>query len=444
MVSRRDGVSYDLIIVGAGPGGCMAARKAARDGLRVLIVEKAKEAGTITRFCSRLLRLGSGGFSSNKPVTDIKMNRATCTVEIGPPGEHIIHMNTLPDEASIPYAGEFAPVFNESWVAPSGASFERDSHGRDVDGFVVDKEELLKGLLREAAAAGCEIRSGTKCIEIEDTDDGVRLKVKTYTGEETLRARRAIVADGSFSPLIEQLGFNEGRGDGRGRIKFMSFIFDRCDVPFKENRRLRCTQPSLHSGFLNFGPWPPGLWEISCSAPVANTVKLPDILKGFMTNSAFSHWFGGATVVGKQACNMDLRRPVRDTARGNVICIGDNAAYAETAIKGALGCGYKAAEATTAALEGKDGNAQYIEYWTHAFNFFSPQYNKRGRRLASIPSVLDDNETDVLYRWFKDSGIYGLPADILPDNRDRLSEELPGIAAKFFGNETKSGGAQAA
>jgi len=141
---------------------------------------------------------------------------------------------------------------------------------------------------------------------------------------------------------------------------------------------------------------------------------------------------------------MDLRRPVRDTARGNVICIGDNAAYAETAIKGALGCGYKAAEATTAALEGKDGNSQYIEYWTHAFNFFSPQYNKRGRRLASIPSVLDDNETDVLYRWFKDSGIYGLPADILPDNRDRLSEELPGIAAKFFGNETKSGGAQAA
>jgi len=437
-------VSYDLIIVGAGPGGCMAARKAARDGLKVLIVEKAREAGTITRFCSRLLRLGAGGFSSNKPVTDVKMNRATCTVEIGPPGEHVIHMNTLPDDADIPYSGEFSPVFNESWVAPTGASFERDEHGRDVDGFVVDKEKLLQGLLREAAVAGCEIRSGTKCIEIGDSDCGVQLKVKSDSGVETLRAKRAIVADGSFSQLIDQLGFNEGRGAGRGRIKFMSFIFDRCNVPFKENRRLRCTQPSLHSGFLNFGPWPPGLWEISCSAPVANPVKLPDILTNFMTNSAFSHWFAGAKIVGKQACNMDLRPPVRDAARGNVICIGDNAAYAETAIKGALGCGYKAAEATMLALDGKDGNAQYIEYWTHAFNFFSPQYSKRGRRLAPIPSVLKDDETDLLYRWFRENEIFGLPADILPDNRDRLSEELPGIAAKFFGDEKKSGGARAA
>jgi len=426
-------VKYDLTVVGAGPGGCMAARKAARDGLKVLIVEKAREAGTITRFCSRLLRLGSGGFSSGKPVTDIKLHRATCTVEIGPPGEHIIHMNTLPDDADIAYSGELAPVFNESWVAPTGASFDRHAGGRDFEGFVVDKEELLRGLLHEAADAGCEIRSGTRCLAIEDTDDSVELRVKTGSGgEETIRSKRAIVSDGSFSPLIDQLGFNEDRGESRGRIKFMSFILDRADVPFK-NPRLRCSQSSLHSGFLNFGPWPPGLWEISCSASVASPVKLPDILNQFLTDSAFSHWFEGARIVGKQACNMDLRRPVRDAARGNVICVGDNAAYAETAIKGALGCGYKAAEATVFALDGKDGNGHYNEYWTHAFNFFSPQYSKRSRRLPTIPSALNDEQTDILYRWLKDNEIYGPPADVLPDNRDRLVDELPEIFAKFFG-----------
>jgi len=437
-------VKYDLIIVGAGPGGCMAARKAARDGLKVLVVEQRKEAGMVTRFCSRLLRLGDGGFASDKLVTDIDMNRATCTIEVGAPGEHIIHMHGLPDEASFSYGGELDPCFNESWISPAGASFDRDLHSRTIDGFVVDKEAMLKGLLKDAVEAGCKIQAGTKCLEIEDMNDGVRLKVKSVTGEETLLSRRAIVADGSFSALTEQLGFNKGRAEGPGRIRFMSFILDRCDIPYKEMRRVRCAQPSLHSGFINIGPWPPGLWEISCSAPVANPVRLPQILQTFLTNSAFSHMFEGTTIVDKQGCSMDLRLPVRDAAVGNVICIGDNVAYAETAIKGAFGCGYKAAEAMALSLDGKDGNSEYNHYWTHAFNFFSPQYNKRTVRLPPIPSVLNDGETDTLFRWFADHEKCGLPSDILPDNRQQLMNDLPEIAAKFFGGGKSTGGRQAA
>ncbi len=437
-------MTYDLIIVGAGPGGAMAARKAARDGLKVLILEKNKEIGTITRFCSRLLRLGSGGFSSDKPVTDIKMDRATCTIEVGPPGEHVVHMNTLPADASFAYRGELAPCFNETWMSPGGAGFDRDPNGRQIEGFVVDKEELIRGMVGDAAGAGCDIRPGTKCVGIEDTGDGVRVTVKSELGEEVLQARRAIVSDGSFSPLLDQMGFNDDRPKGIGRIKFMSYILDRCDPPFKEMRRLRCTYPSLHTGFINSGPWPPGLWEISCSAPVTNPVKLPDVLNAFLANSAFSYMFEGAKIVGKQACNMDLRPPVWEAARGNVICVGDNAAFAETAIKGAIACGYRAAEATSKALDAKDGNGFYNEYWTHAFNFFSPQYNKRSRRLPPIPTVLTDGETDTLFRWFTDQEIYGVPADILPDNRERLAADLPEIAAKFFGGAKNTGDRQAA
>lgn|GEM_PF-742287 len=428
-------MKYDLIIVGAGPGGCMAARKAARDGLNVLIIEKLKEAGKVTRFCSRLLRLGSGGFSSDKPVTDVNINRATCTIDVGAPGQHIIRMHEFPADASFAYAGELDPCFNESWVSPSGAIFDRDANDRTIDGFVVDKEVMLKGLLSEAVDAGCKIQAGTKCLEIEDTGDGVRLKVKTTAGEETLLAKRAIVADGSFSSLANQLGFDEGRSSGPGKLRFMSFILDRCELPFSEMRRARFTQPSVHKGFLNVGPWPPGLWEISCSAPVASPVRLPQILQEFLTNSAFSYLFEGAKIVDRQGCSMDLRPAVRDAARGNVICIGDNLAYAETAIKGAFGCGYKAAEATVQALDGKAGNDFYNEYWTHAFNFFSPQYMKRGKRLASIPSILSDDETDALYGWLTDLGIHGMPADILPQHREELTNDLPEIADKFFGKE---------
>lgn len=426
-------MKYDLIIVGAGPGGCMAARKAARDGLNVLLIEKLKEAGSVTRFCSRLLRLGEGGFSSDKPVTDVNIKRATCTIDVGAPGKHVIRMHGLPEDASFAYAGELDPCFNESWVSPSGAIFDREANSRAIDGFVIDKEVMLHGLLDDAVAAGCKVQAATRCLEIEDSDDGVRLRVKTSAGEETLLAKRAILADGSFSALAAGLGFDEGRGDGPGKLRFMSFILDRCDVPFREMRRARFTQPSVHRGFLNVGPWPPGLWEISCSAPVSSPVRLPQVLEAFIKNSAFSAMFKRATIVDRQGCSMDLRPPVREAARGNVICIGDNLAYAETAIKGAFGCGYMAAEASTRALDGKPGNDEYNHYWTHAFNFFSPQYNSRSSRLPPIPVVLDDAGTDQLFAWFTDNGIHGMPADILPANREKLTADLPDIAARIFG-----------
>jgi flavin-dependent dehydrogenase len=428
-------VKYDLIIVGAGPGGCMAARKAARDGLNVLIIEKLKEAGTVTRFCSRLLRLGEGGFSSDQPVTDVNIKRTTCTIDVGAPGHHVIRLHGLPDDASFAYAGELDPCFNETWVSPSGATFDRSLNNRSIDGFVIDKEVMLRGLLNEATQAGCRIQAGTRCLGIEDTDDGVSLRVKTAAGEETLQAKRAILADGSFSALAAQLGFDDGRGPGPGKLRFMSFILDRCNVPFSEMRRAHFLQPSVHRGVFNVGPWPPGLWEISCSATVASPVRLPQRLDAFINASAFSYLFKGATIIDRQGCSMDLRPAVRDAARGNVICIGDNLAFAETAIKGAFGCGYMAAEATARALDGKPGNDEYNRYWTHAFNFFSPQYTARSEKLPPIPAVLDDAETDQLFDWFTTNGIYGMPADILPANRDRLTADLPKIAARFFRQE---------
>ena len=40
---------YDVIVVGAGPGGSIAARVAAENGLRVLLLEKRQEIGAPLR-----------------------------------------------------------------------------------------------------------------------------------------------------------------------------------------------------------------------------------------------------------------------------------------------------------------------------------------------------------------------------------------------------------
>ncbi len=421
-------MKYDLIIVGAGPGGLMAARTAAREGLKTLVLEKKKEPTRIRRLCSQLLKVAPTGFNSAKIPTDVKIERALFSFEVGY-AKHVLHIRNLGTQ--IDYEGELGAYYNETWVSPSGHSFNSMASSDHIYGFHIDKDALLEGLLKEATAAGCQLRAGTRCLEISDGAAGVNLKVSSSAGEETLQAKRVIIADGAFSTLINQLGFEEDRPRGAPPLKFLSYVLDRIDMDYPPSRHLKIAMPSIHRGQVNVGLWHRGCFTLSCSTSTAGKVDLPNVLHRVMTESPYASWFKNSRVMDRLGCNMPLVPPVRVTARGNVIALGDNVAYAETAIKGALGCGFKAALASKKALAGEDGNAYYNDYWQHAFNFFSPQYRTFGKTVQPAPRVLDDAAVDTLYKWIQDNGFSGVPGDVLEDNATRFKAELPEIAEKI-------------
>ncbi|GAI99384.1 unnamed protein product, partial [marine sediment metagenome] len=47
-------MKYDLIVVGGGPGGLMAAKTAAEDGLKVVLIERKRNITEINRACSQI------------------------------------------------------------------------------------------------------------------------------------------------------------------------------------------------------------------------------------------------------------------------------------------------------------------------------------------------------------------------------------------------------
>jgi len=51
-------MKYDLIVAGGGPAGLMAAKTAAEDGLKVLLLERKKEIARITRDCAQIFYIG--------------------------------------------------------------------------------------------------------------------------------------------------------------------------------------------------------------------------------------------------------------------------------------------------------------------------------------------------------------------------------------------------
>jgi hypothetical protein len=189
--------------------------------------------------------------------------------------------------------------------------------------------------------------------------------------------------------------------------------------------------PSLFPGQINLGLWMNRSFHLGIAAPLFTKMDLSGILNRVMKDSPFAPWFKGSHVLDRLGCTMSLRPAIREPARGRVICCGDSAAFAETAIKGALGCGYQAARASKAALEGGDGNRQYNAFWQQAFYFHSRQYLSFSKEIYPVARVLSDDEVDMLYRWIRDHNLAGLPGDMLSDNLHRLREDLPEIAGKI-------------
>lgn len=148
----------DVVVVGGGPAGLIAAREAASAGLDVLLVERDRAIGAPVR-CGE--GVGSRGLS------------------------------------------EFISPEGASWVArritrvifwaPDGTEV-RVAEG-DV-GYILDRSRFEPALAAEAGRAGAEMRVGTEAVGLERRGGGWRVSLQGPRGDAAVDARIVIAADG--------------------------------------------------------------------------------------------------------------------------------------------------------------------------------------------------------------------------------------------------------
>lgn len=183
---------YDVIVVGAGPAGSSAARRAAEGGLRVLLVEKRQQVGFPVRCAEAVGRDGLHAELGNDPVF----------FPDGPdegPAE-----SYLADRIE---AGEL--------VSPGG---RRAALQRPGSGYVLERK-LFDLLLAEGAArAGAEVRVKTRLVGLEregdSTDAPWRIELRGGSGVDAVRARVLIGADGVESTIRRRVGLGTAWGPG--------------------------------------------------------------------------------------------------------------------------------------------------------------------------------------------------------------------------------------
>jgi geranylgeranyl reductase family protein len=167
-------VDYDVIIVGGGPAGSTAARRASQAGLSVVLFDKAR-------------------FPRYKPCA----------------GAIRFDVNSLLD-FDIKNIGQ-RKISGVAMFAPSGFRVDCVPEDRSVPGSIIRREDFDHLLLKKAAEAGAEIREDTRIAMAREEES--HAVVTTKEGEE-VTGRYLVGADGINSIVAKSLGFYDGwRGD---------------------------------------------------------------------------------------------------------------------------------------------------------------------------------------------------------------------------------------
>ena len=347
---------YDIVIIGAGPAGLLAATAAGRAGFRTALLDRKTDICRIERLCGQTI----------VSMNDYYFDDLACYAR-----EHG-RINFLRSGLSFPYTGPAKNLYSWRIYSPDGGSMPFGNPGETRQkgdfgpvGLAYDKEVLLKDLLADARSAGVTAFSGLDVKGIELRQDTVVVSA----GAEQFEASYLIAADGTNSRIAELAGFNQGR-------TFYCCLLARGF----EMQGLKLPEPDILISGITYATPAPGLMFIFprpyegrymvTFLALEPTAPLDGVARAFMQDSPFfSPWFKGAETLRELASSQRILSPVLQPCRGRVLLAGDAGSCQELENSGAMLCGWQAGLAAAAALkEERSGIApralnEYADWW---------------------------------------------------------------------------------
>jgi len=349
---------FDVIVVGAGTGGTMAAKEAARRGLKVLLIDR-------------------------KPKE--KIGDKVCGDAIG---RH--HFDNL--GLSYPKGEELESVFEGIEVYSPDLETVFKIRGERLEGFGVNRHHFGQRLLREALDAGAELMDNTSVIEPIVKDHFVRGVVVRSGGKKTsIEADIVIDASGVTGVIRKRLPSDF---DVEKEILQEDLI-----VAYREIRELKrpIETPDYAKIYLTQTIAPGGYYWIfpkrggnivNVGIGVQSGQNAPNPKKQLYEYVLNQKIFEGSKIVHGGGGAVPTRRPLDCLVANGVMFVGDAAFQVNPVHGGGIGpsmiAGKIAGETAVKALENEDFSREGL--WNYNVRFM----HEYGAKQASLD----------IFRWF--------------------------------------------
>ncbi len=371
---------FELVVVGAGPAGAMAAKTAGELGIKTALIERKKNMTDMRRSCTEAIGVGEENFGDL-----IYFNDSASTFCF--PGNGF----------TVAYRGPWANIYGFHLYTPGGnrvimgdCEKQRKLGNAGRVGVVIDKGELAGGIIDDARKNQVEIFNNKNACDIKTADDGVT--ITTSDGDEFF-GRYVIAADGANSRIARLLGFNKKR-KFMGTYVVCAWDFEGVEPPDPDAMVMvmgldtsmsMCRRPEEGQFHISSGGYDPSL-------------NLEQGLENFMKEPAFAPWFKKARMMKrKTACVVNMFEPIEIPYKHRVLLAGDAFWRQETSIMGAIMPGRKAANAVALSLRDKaDDKDRINEYLQWYKTFYYGPLGKGGKSMGDLKKILSRDDFDYL------------------------------------------------
>jgi digeranylgeranylglycerophospholipid reductase len=356
--------NYDIIIVGAGPGGSICARDCAKAGLKTLVVDRRQEVGTP-------VRCGEG-------LGEVWIKKASLEY----------------DPSWCLWKSNGAMIYS-----PKGKKMEIIPQNK---GYVVERKMFEKKLAAEAIRCGAKYLIKSRVYDVIKEDGSVKgVKVETPEGNMEIHAKMVIAADGIDSKTARYAGINTANP------------LSEVDSGYEyEMSGLKLERPDLIHLFVGTELAPRGyVWIFPKGRDIANVGigilgNNEKTAKWYLDKFIDSHpeIFKGASVYEIKGGCVPVGVPLEKPYANGLLLVGDAAHMVNPIHGGGMGTSMEAAViAAKVAKEAVDKNdfsekflKKYADLW----------FEQRGNQLKDVLKVrrffekLNDNDMEALADFF--------------------------------------------